>query len=344
MVAICCHCPYDVRAFNNFCTPRTSATNGLIEPPLESAGLSGKNHMKIRMNAFVVLVAGLLVADFVGARKTASAADSLRVGVAEADITPPVGFPDGGLLSRAIGRRHDRSAQGQGDRVSRCTRGIRARRVRFDRDRNGPVPCDSQTSVREDRHPGLAHRGLGNALAHRTRLHEGTVLEARWREAASLRAEYIDKLINGPVEAIVKAHAAAKPAKLEFGSASQTMPVSFNRRSVMRDGSVKTWQSFDNPNVARAAGPIDPEIALLTVRDEAGKPLGILSNSRAAPRHPRRDEVERRLTRSSSNRPAQSVRPRGDLDLWYRLLRRHQSRQPTQQGSQQDRPDRQFDR
>ena len=52
----------------------------------------------------------------------------------------------------------------------------------------------------------------------------------------------------------------------------------FNRRSVMRDGSVKTWQSHDNPEVVRAAGPIDSEIALLNVRDEAGKSLGILSN------------------------------------------------------------------
>ena len=93
-----------------------------------------------------------------------------------------------------------------------------------------------------------------------------------------LRAAYIEKLISGPVEAIVKAHAAAKPVVLEHGSATQTIPVSFNRRSVMRDGSVKTWQSHDNPEVVRAAGPIDPEIALLSIRDQAGKSLGILSN------------------------------------------------------------------
>jgi hypothetical protein len=90
--------------------------------------------------------------------------------------------------------------------------------------------------------------------------------------------EYIDKLINGPVEAIVRAHAAARFATLEFGSATQATPVSFNRRSVMRDGSVQTWQSYENPNVVRAAGPIDPQIALLTVRDDAGKLCGILSN------------------------------------------------------------------
>jgi len=41
---------------------------------------------------------------------------------------------------------------------------------------------------------------------------------------------------------------------------------------------VKTWQSYANPEVVRAAGPIDPEVALLAVRDQTGKPLGILSN------------------------------------------------------------------
>jgi len=95
---------------------------------------------------------------------------------------------------------------------------------------------------------------------------------------APLRADYIDKLIAGPVAAIVNAHAAARPAVLASGSATQTTPVSFNRRSVMRDGSVKTWQSHDNPQVVRAAGPIDPQIGLLSIRGESGAPLAILSN------------------------------------------------------------------
>jgi neutral ceramidase len=95
---------------------------------------------------------------------------------------------------------------------------------------------------------------------------------------APLRAAYIEKLISGPVDAIAKAHAAAKPASLEYGSAVEEPIVSFNRRSVMRDGSVKTWISHDNPDVVRAAGPIDPQIELLALRNESGQPLGILSN------------------------------------------------------------------
>jgi len=93
-----------------------------------------------------------------------------------------------------------------------------------------------------------------------------------------LRAAYIDKLINGPVEAIVKAYQTAQPAVLQAGSATQETPVAFNRRFVMRDGSVRTWMNFANPDVVRSAGPIDPEIALLAIRDVDGRARGILSN------------------------------------------------------------------
>jgi neutral ceramidase len=93
-----------------------------------------------------------------------------------------------------------------------------------------------------------------------------------------LRADYIDKLIDGISAAIVEAHAAARPALIESGVALQEHPVAFNRRSVMKDGTVRTWMSHDDPNVLRAAGPIDPQIALVTVRESGGTPLGILSN------------------------------------------------------------------
>jgi hypothetical protein len=55
-------------------------------------------------------------------------------------------------------------------------------------------------------------------------------------------------------------------------------PVAFNRRFVMRDGSVQTWQSLSNPNVVRAAGPIDPEIGFVSILDADGKPRSVLSN------------------------------------------------------------------
>jgi hypothetical protein len=47
----------------------------------------------------------------------------------------------------------------------------------------------------------------------------------------------------------------------------------------MRDGSVQTWQSLSNPQVVRAAGPIDPQIGLLAVRDvQSDQPTAVMSN------------------------------------------------------------------
>jgi hypothetical protein len=85
-------------------------------------------------------------------------------------------------------------------------------------------------------------------------------------------------LISTPVDAIVQAQAACAPVALEIGSAVQEPPVSFNRRFVMRDGSVRTWMTLDHPDVIRPAGPIDPEIGLLAIRSPNGEPRGILSN------------------------------------------------------------------
>src|SRR6059058_5323515 len=62
------------------------------------------------------------------------------------------------------------------------------------------------------------------------------------------------------------------------GTARQETPVSFNRRFLMRDGSVRTWMSLDNPDVLRAAGPIDPDMGLMLVRSASGQPRGLLSN------------------------------------------------------------------
>ena len=38
--------------------------------------------------------------------------------------------------------------------------------------------------------------------------------------------------------------------------------IELDLRLLHRDGSVRTWQSHDNPDVVRSAGPIDPEIGL----------------------------------------------------------------------------------
>lgn len=234
--------------------------------------------MKTGLTTFLAGV-GLLVAEFsCGLLPSALAEDSLHVGVSEVDITPPAGFPMAGYY-------HERLADGTIDP-------LKAKAIVF-RDGNTEaafVVCDligiATDLSQAIRQRASAKTGIAasNIVISATHSHTAPdYMKALYLKLGNegqepLRAAFIDKLIGGPVEAIAGAHAAAKPAALESGSAIQVTPVSFNRRSVMRDGSVRTWMSHDNPDVVRPAGPIDPEIGLLVVRDERGKMTGILSN------------------------------------------------------------------
>lgn len=225
----------------------------------------------------IVLVALALVLEL-GSADVARANDSLRVGVAEVDITPPVGFPMAGYY-------HERLADGAIDP-------LKAKAIVF---RDGQteaamVVCDligiATDLSQAVRKRASAKTGIPESHIVISATHSHTApdymkelyLKLGDEKQEALREEYIEKLVNGPTDAIAQAHASAKSATLTSGSATQLTPVSFNRRFVMRDGSVRTWMNLENPEVVRAAGPIDPEISLLTIRDETGKATGILSN------------------------------------------------------------------
>lgn len=206
------------------------------------------------------------------------ASGSLRVGVAEVDITPPEGFPMAGYY-------HERLADGALDP-------LKAKAIVFQdgHTQAALVVCDligiATDLSRAVRQRASERTGIpvANIVISATHSHTAPdYMKELWLNLGGerqdpLRSDYIKRLIEGPVEAIEQALAAAKPAWLEHGSATQDTPVSFNRRFVMRDGSVRTWMNYENPDVVRAAGPIDPQIELLAVRDEQGDPLGILSN------------------------------------------------------------------
>lgn len=205
--------------------------------------------------------------------------NGLRVGVAEIDITPPKGFPMAGYY-------HERLAEGKIDP-------LKAKAIVF---RDGDtasalVVCDligiATDLTKEVRRIASAKTGIpvNNIVIAATHSHTAPdymkelYLYLGKEKQQDLRLKYIEKLINGPVNAIIQADQNAKPSTLEAGSAMQKTPVAFNRRFVMRDGSVRTWQNFKNPEVIRPAGPIDTEIGLLSIRNPSdGSHRGVISN------------------------------------------------------------------
>jgi hypothetical protein len=211
----------------------------------------------------------------------AAAQAPLRVGFAEVDITPPVGYPLAGYF-------HERLATGTLDP-------LKARVVVF---RSGDtqaalVVCDlcaiAVDLSGEVRRRAAAKTGIPAAHIAVAATHSHTSadynrdlyawLGAGGKGPAGGAEPYAARLLAAAVEAIAKAHERAEPAVAAAGSARQEPPVSFNRRFVMKDGSVRTWMSLANPEVVRPAGPIDPEIGLVLLRSADGiRPLGLLSN------------------------------------------------------------------
>ncbi len=229
----------------------------------------------------IVLAAVLLLA---GVAVTARAEETLRVGVAETEITPPLGYPMAGYY-------HERLATGARDPLKAKAivfLGAETQAAVVVCDLTG-IAVDLSTEVRRRaaEKTGIPAARIVVAATHShtapdytKNLYEHLGGEASdATEASSPRKAYAGQLIERIVEAIGKAHAAAEPVTIHAGSARQETPVSFSRRFVMRDGSVQTWRNFRDPAVVRSAGPIDPEIGLLAFRAAGSdQPLGVFSN------------------------------------------------------------------
>ena len=99
---------------------------------------------------------------------------------------------------------------------------------------------------------------------------------------------YRKLLIEGVAEAITKAHAALRPASV--GVDVQPLPEEvFNRRWFLKPGKMPAnpfgqmdkvkMNPGNSPDVLdRPAGPVDPDITVISVRDAKNKPLGLFAN------------------------------------------------------------------
>ncbi|HTN69156.1 MAG TPA: hypothetical protein VLZ33_06815 [Dysgonamonadaceae bacterium] len=88
---------------------------------------------------------------------------------------------------------------------------------------------------------------------------------------------YAGLLINNLVQSVVNAKANLKSVSLKSG----TVPVeglSFNRRHLLKNGTVKMNGGFLNSDIIRTVGPVDPDLGIILFNDETtGNPYASLS-------------------------------------------------------------------
>jgi sugar phosphate isomerase/epimerase len=219
------------------------------------------------------------------ARQASAGEAELRAGVAVADITPPVGYRMAGYFNerRSTGVLNPLHAKAlvlrQGD--------VSAAMVFCDLI---GLPLDVTSRARKQ---AEAKTGIpaANILLAATHAHTGPLYFGALRKYFRKKAvaehgsdpyeklNYADELVDKLVEVVTQANAAAKPVLTEAGTTEQH-GLSFNRRFHMKDGTVRFNPGVLNPDIVRAAGPIDPGVGIVFFRQVGGdqRPIAALVN------------------------------------------------------------------
>lgn len=233
----------------------------------------------------IAVLASMTLADRAAAQERTP---PIEVGLAARDITPPVPYRMGGyfterlstgvkdpLLAKAMVVRQG----GRGAALVFCDLvAIDAdvsRRARQLVEQLAGIPSERVVVAATHAHTGPLYAG-----ALRDHFHERAI-EQHGHDPHET-ADYPGTLARRIARAVVDAAESARPAQLVVGSAHQE-GLSYNRRFVMEDGSVRFNPGVNNPNIVEPAGPIDPEVNFLLVRDrvlqegQTGQPRGSLT-------------------------------------------------------------------
>lgn len=213
---------------------------------------------------------------------TAEAKNELRAGLAEIDITPPAGH-------RMAGYFDERLATGTHDPLK-----AKAIIIQQGGSEIAMVFCDlvgiSRNVSQRARAEASRKTGIpvSNILISATHSHTGPLFDdtrrkyfhdlamEKFGKDPQEKVYYPDMLVERLVKVIVEARSKAKPAEIDVGIGKQ-FGLGFNRRYHMKNGTVAFNPGQLNTNIVRAAGPIDPDVPMLLVRDEKHKLRGGLT-------------------------------------------------------------------
>lgn len=212
----------------------------------------------------------------------APAADFL-VGAAVADITPPPGYRQAGSYQEVLGEKavdpilakalYFKQGDAAGVIVVCDVCGLERKLALSIRERIAKetgVPAAAVSVSATHNHGGPMHYDpVFVPLFAEKAKDEG-------REDRHHLGDYPAKFAAGCVKAAADAKANARPATLEVATA-RVPGLAFNRRYVMKDGTVRMNPGKLNPDIVRAAGPVDEDLPLVVFADaKTGKPFASL--------------------------------------------------------------------
>lgn len=231
----------------------------------------GKNFMKKNLANFASILVCSLILAACATPPQRETAQTVRAGLAEIDITPPVGY-------RLAGYFEERLSTGVHDPLH-----AKAIVLAQGDEKIALVFCDLVgLSLRvTDRARALASARTRIPIAHiliaATHSHTGPLFDdvrekyfheqavEKFGHDAQEKISYPDFLVQQLVRVISAAHARLQPAVIEAGIARQE-GLAFNRRYQMKNGTVAFNPGQLNPGIVRPAGPTDPDVGMLLVR------------------------------------------------------------------------------
>lgn len=210
-------------------------------------------------------------------------AQKVKAGVAQKEITPPIGY-------RMAGYFNERLSTGTHDPLW-------AKAIVMDdgKQKLAMVFCDlvgvslnisTNARAQASQRTGIP---VSNILISATHTHTAPLFEGVIRDYLHGDAvkesgkdsreemDYPKFLIDQIVDAIVHANSKLQAAELNTGVGKRE-DISFNRRYHMKNGTVAFNPGQLNTNIVRPAGPIDPDVGILFLRDPKKKqPIGGLT-------------------------------------------------------------------
>ena len=89
--------------------------------------------------------------------------------------------------------------------------------------------------------------------------------------------EYVKKLPAMIAEGVQLAKSRIQPVHVFVGTIKENT-VNFNRRYLLKDGSVQMNPERMNPDIVRAVGPVDPDVSIVLFKSLDSKPVAIIVN------------------------------------------------------------------